>query len=110
MSHVYVHPSPNEYVGAEDRQYSVTENTLDYQGRQVLYHYVESFGVTFCTGSYVSHVASINVKGYVTRWKYGTNERGESLSEIQPVADREEQQAISRLLWPGYSIPRVNFS
>ena len=110
MIYVYTHLNQNEDTGPEGSRYSTYEETLEYQGRKVLYHYVESFGVTFCTGSYVPHIGSVTVKGYVLRWKYGTNERGEALSEIEPITDGEEQQAISRLLWPGGSIPQVRFS
>ncbi|MFC2000670.1 hypothetical protein ACFLXE_07980 [Chloroflexota bacterium] len=108
MTQVYTHLDRDEHVGDEGRRYSASESTLEYRGREVLYQYVDAYGVTFCTGNYVSYVGSINVKGYVVRWKYGINENGEALSEIEPVTDKEEQREISALLWPGRS-PRVNF-
>ena len=52
----------------------------------------------------------MNVKGYVIRWKYGTNEEDESLSEIEPVTDKKERQEISQLLWPSINgTSRVTF-
>jgi len=108
MTQIYTHIDRDEHVGAEGRRYSATENTLEFRGRQVLYQYVDAFGVTFCTGSYVPYIGSLNVKGYVVRWKYGTNENVEALSEIEPMTDKEEQQEISALLWPSRS-SRVNF-
>ena len=109
MTYVYRHCPRQEDIGSEGRQYSITEGILEYQGRKVLYQYVEALGVTFCTGTGASYVGSINVKGYVVRWKYGSNEKGEALSEIQPVSDVQEQQEIGKLLWPTRGIPRVNF-
>ena len=107
-NHIYTHLDRDEHVGDEGRRYCATENTIEYQGRQVLYQYVDSHGVTFCTGNYVPYVGSINVKGYVVRWKFGTDEDGNALSEVEPITNKEEQQEISARLWPGHS-PRVNF-
>lgn len=109
MRYVYGHLPQLQDVGDEGRQYSVTEGMLEYAGRQVLYHYAEALGVTFCTGSYVPCIGSITVQGYVLNWKYGTNEKGEAISDIDPIADAEDRAAISRLLWPGHGFPRVTF-
>jgi hypothetical protein len=109
MTYVYRHGPPQEDVGSEGKQYSITEGILEYQGRKVLYQYVEALGVSFCTVTGAAYVGNINVKGYVVRWKYGSNEKGEALSEIQPVSDVREQQEIGKLLWPTCGTPRVNF-
>jgi hypothetical protein len=49
------------------------------------------------------------VAGYVLRWQYGTNGKGEALSEIEPITNVEERQAIGKLLWSGCDSSRVNF-
>jgi len=108
MTSLYTHLERDEHVGDEGRRYSATENTLEFRGRSVLYQYVDSFGVTFCTGDYVPYVGTINVKGYVIRWKFATNEEGQPLTEVEPITDRQEQEELTSLLWPGRS-PRVSF-
>jgi hypothetical protein len=43
------------------------------------------------------------------KWKYGTNEKGEALSEIEPVTDEGEQREISKLLKVRYNVSAVRF-
>ena len=109
MKHIYVHVTEGEDIGFEERSYRIAEELLDYQGRKVLYLNSEASGVSFCDRSYAMHLGSINVKGYVVKWKYGTNEKGETLSEIEPVADEGEQREISKLLRVRYNVPEVRF-
>jgi hypothetical protein len=110
MTYVYAHLSRDEHAGFEGDRYSATERTLQYRGRTVLYQYADAVGVTFCTGTGAPYVGSLNVKGYVVKWKYGTDETGEALSEIEPITDAQERREISELLWPGGGSYRVNFS
>jgi hypothetical protein len=108
MAYVYAHPPQDSLL--DERRFTLSEGLLEYQGRKVLYHYAEAAYVTFCTGSGTPWVGSISVKGYVVRWKYGTNDKGEALSEIEPITDLKEQREISGLLWPGTSdSSRVSF-
>ncbi len=109
MEYVYAHLPQNEDIGFEERSYSVTEGLLEYRGRSVLYLHVDASDVTFCDRSYASYLVSVNVKGYVTRWRYETNEKGEALSEIEPVTDDEGKRAISDLLRTSLNISTVNF-
>ena len=109
MNHVYAHLPQDENIGFEERSYSVTEGLLEYQGQRVLYLHVEASAVTFCDGRYATYLGSISVKGYVCRWKYEMNERGEALSEIEPIMDEEEQRAIRDLLRASQYMSTVNF-
>ena len=109
MKNIYAHLPQDENIGFEERSYSVTEGLLEYQGQRILYLHVEASAVTFCDGRYATYLESISVKGYVSRWKYETNERGEILSEIEPVGDEEEKRAITNLLRASRNIPAVNF-
>ena len=109
MKNVYAHLPQNEDIGFEERSYSVTEGLLEYQGRSVLYLHVDASDVTFCDRSYASHLVSVNVKGYVVRWRHGTSEGGEALSELEPITDDEERRAISDLLRTSLNISTVNF-
>jgi hypothetical protein len=109
VKYVYVHVTEGEDIGFEGRSYRIAEELLDYQGRKVLYLNSEASGVSFCDRSYAMHLGSINVKGYIVRWKYGTNEKGEILSELEPVTDEGEQREISKLLKVRYNMPAVRF-
>jgi len=108
-TYTYAHP-PRDPVLDEKRFTTSTEHTLEYRGRKVLYSYAEASAISFCSASGASYAGNMNVKGYVVRWKYGTNEEGEALSEIEPIIDKKEQEEISQLLWPGMnSRSRVSF-
>jgi hypothetical protein len=109
MNYVYVHVTEGEDIGFEGRSYRIAEELLDYKGRKVLYLNSEASGVSFCDRSYAMHLGSINVKGYVVRWKCGTNEKGEALSEIEPITDDGEQREISKLLKVRYNVSAVRF-
>jgi len=108
MAYVYAHPIRDPVL--EEKRFTLNEELLDYQGRKVLYHYAEASNITFCTGTGVSWLGSMSVKGYVVRWRYGSNENGEALSEVEPITDPVEQREIRGLLWPGTSdASRVSF-
>jgi hypothetical protein len=109
MSFTYTHSPPEESVGPESRAYSMIEGAVEYKGRQALYLYVVASDISFCDRNYAPHMASVNVKGYVVRWKYSKNERGEELSEIEPITDKVEKREISKLLREQYGVLSVNF-
>jgi hypothetical protein len=108
-TYVYAHPFSDPVL--DDKRFTTsTEHTLEYKGRKVLYCYAEASAISFCSASGASYAGNMNVKGYVVRWKYGTNEEGEALSEIEPISNKKEQEEISQLLWPGSSgASRVTF-
>lgn len=109
-TYVYAHPVSDPVLD-EKRFTTSTEHTLEYKGRSALYCYAEASAISFCSASGASYAGNMIVKGYVVRWKYGTNDKGEDLSEIEPVTDKKEQEEISHILWPGMnSTSRVSFS
>ncbi len=108
-TYVHVHQAADPVL--DDKRFTTsTERTLDYGGRTVLYTYAEASAISFCSASGASYAGNMTVWGYVVRWQYGANDRGEPLSEIEPVLDRDEQEQISLILWPGPSSrSRVSF-
>jgi hypothetical protein len=109
MGYVYTHLPQNEDIGFDGRSYSASEGLLDHNGRKVLYLYVDASDITFCDRSYASHLASVNVKGYVARWRYGTGEQGETLSEIEPITGEEDRRAITEALRSTVNVSSVHF-
>src|SRR5512137_2352061 len=97
---VYAHPFSDPVL--DDKRFTTsTEHTLEYKGRKVLYRYAEATDISFCSASGANYAGNMIVKGYVVRWQYGANEKGEPLSEIEPVTDKKDQEEISQILWPG---------
>ena len=109
MGFQYVHLPEDTDIGFDERSYSVTEGLLEFQGRKILYLLVDATDVTFCDRSYACHLASINVKGYVVDWKYGTDESGQAISVIEPVENEADRREISGLLRAEHNIAAVSF-
>ena len=109
MSYVYTHLPEDRDIGFDGRSYSIKEGILEYRGRKLLYLNAEASAVSFCDRSYAYHLGSVNVKGYVVRWKFGANERGEMLSEIQTISDEMEKQEIAKLLRAEQTVSAVYF-
>jgi hypothetical protein len=109
-SYVYAHPLGDPVL--DDKRFTTsTEHTLDYKGGRILYCYAEASAISFCSAAGANYAGNMIVKGYVLRWKYGTNEKGEALSEIEQVTDENEREEISHILWPGMnSRSRVSFT
>ncbi|MBE0479767.1 MAG: hypothetical protein IBX68_02180 [Dehalococcoidia bacterium] len=109
MSYLYTHLPQHQCIGFEERSYEAVEGLLDYHGRSILYLYVEASSVSFCDRSYASHLGSLNVKGYVVKWKKARDSEGNPVSEIEPVTDEGEKREISSLLRTQFTVPTVNF-
>lgn len=108
-TYIYVH-TVSDPVLDEKRHTTSTEHTLEYGGRKVLYRYNEATAINFCSASGANYAGNIVVEGYVVRWKYSANEKGEAISEMEPVVDRRDREEISQVLWPGMnSSSRVSF-
>ncbi len=106
----YVHIDPGgEEIGWEIRSYKAMESTVEYNGKQVLLVEVEADNCTFCDGSYAMNLAGANVEGYVLKWKYRIDEKGQPVSEIEPVRDKADRKGIITLLKPRYSGSQINF-
>lgn len=91
-------------IGFSERAYQAREEKLEYNGQEILYHIVESTGFTCCDRSYTSHLATIRVIGYIINWKYKTNEKGEKISEIEPIEDKKTQQELRYILRKGIMV------
>ena len=109
-TYLYTHPFSDPILD-EKRFTTSTEHTLEYEGRKVLYCYAEASAISFCSASGANYAGNMTVKGYVVRWKYGANDKGEALSEVEPITDKQEQEEISHILWPSMnSSSRVSFT
>ena len=94
----YIHLSEGNDVSLLDRDYQATEGRLEYNGREVLYLISETTGFTCCDGIYCSRLETVNIIGYITRWKYKTNDRRADVSEIEPIDDMYTKQEVKKIL------------
>ena len=104
MSVIYAHLPVDENIGFNERSYVVTEEKMEFREREVLYLYVTASEITFCDGRYASYLGTVNVKGYVRRWKYGTDDKGDELSEIEPIENDGDKREISDMLRTRYGV------
>ena len=104
----YIHLPEDEDIGPEERFYQAREGRLEYNGREVLYLVAETTGITCCDGSYASRIETMNVIGYINRWKYKINEKGAAVSEIEPIEDKYTKQKIVEILQKPH-ISKLNY-
>ncbi len=104
----YTHLPEDEDIGPLERFYQAREARLEYKGREVLYVVSEATGFTCCDGISSPRIETVNIIGYITRWKYTTNDRGMVVSEIEPIEDEETKQEIKNTLQKPL-VSKVNF-
>ncbi len=109
MSQIYHHVPSAQDVGPEGRSYQMTEGTLEYRDRLVLYVHVVASDISFCDRNYAPHMASVNVKGYVVHWKHHTGDEGEEISKVEPITDSDQRHDISRVLRERFGVASVSF-
>lgn len=110
MRYDYVHLPEGEDIGPTGRAYGVFEGILTYEGRRVLFLDVEARGASFCDGSHAAHVGGINVKGYIMKWKYRKNERGEPISHIEPIERDTDRRELASIIEAKYGTSQITFS
>ena len=106
----YIHLPESEDIGPEGRSYRMKDEVLDYKGRKVFFIKAEAGGgITCCDGSSIQTLNSLFVKGYITEWK-AKNEKTESVSKLETIADPKEQQEIREILATKYGISSIYFN
>ncbi len=106
----YIHlENGNEEIGWEIRSYTASESTIECNGKQVLLVEVEAANCTFCDGSYAQNLSGANVEGYIIQWKYRENDDGQLVSEVEPIRQKDEKQAIISSLKSRYNGSQINF-
>jgi hypothetical protein len=108
MMNRYTHRPLGQEVRSISGQYAIDEEKrIPFQGRDVLlakgYWAVDNS----CCGTGGCGFAL--VPGYVVRWKASTNEGGEPVTEIEPVRDEQEKQALRKLIQESEKLQQVNF-
>ncbi len=72
------------------------EVRLPYNGREVLYVVGQAAVEASCCGA-AGWLYAI-VPGYIVSWQGACNEQGQAVTEVEPVADPRDREAIRRLI------------
>jgi len=104
----YIHPVLNEEILTISGHYVLSEeNRLPFNDRQVLYFIGCAVVDASCCGP--GGCAYALVPGYVRRWKYKLNASHLAVTQVEPVRDQADRQAIRQLIKEKEGIQQVNF-
>lgn len=93
----YVHYPLNEEIRSIGGYYKVMqEDTLDFEGRKILYTLRGAQADTACCGP--GGMGFLSVAGIITAWKSEKNEEGLPVSEIKHITDTEARKRIKAAL------------
>ena len=83
-------PTPSGYYTPQK------EVKLDYNGREVLYTVSQAVIESSCCGA--SDFSSAMVPGFIKEWRAEKNKDGFMVTEVEPVADEADRDAIRKII------------
>lgn len=98
MNTKYIHPELGKEVvfGIAGHYTPQQEGKLEYKGRQVLYEVGQVVLESACCG--IDKWVYTSVPGYIVNWHNSESDTGLPASEIEPIADPEARENITRLI------------
>jgi len=107
MKH-YTHTPAGEEVRAAAGYYVIEEEKrFSFRGREVFLARGNMAVDSSCCGT--GGCGFVVVPGFVVRWKFFTNEKGEAVSEVEPVRDAETRDALRKIILESETVQQVNF-
>ena len=104
----YVHPVLNEEISTISGHYILNRETrLEYSDRQVLYFIGCAVVDASCCGS--GGCAYAMVPGYIRQWKYKLNGANLPVTQVEPICDKGDRQALRMLIKAKEGVQQVNF-
>jgi len=105
---LYTHSPLGQEITALAGHYVIQQETrVPFRGRELLvargYMVVDSS----CCGS--GGCGFAHVAGYLVAWKTRRNEKGEAVSEVEPVRDKGEREAILKRFRENEKVLQVQF-
>ena len=106
----HVHQKIGEEIKAISGYFKVLEEgKLPFKDREVLYYVEMGHADTSCCGPGSAY--GIRVPGYLIKYKSAEDISGLPVSEVEPVIDKVDQEAIKKLLLQKYpSFTPVDFT
>ena len=104
----YTHLPVNEDATCVAGYYTPRKEVrLKHNGKEVLYVVGQAVIESSCCG--VGCWGYLLVPGYIIKWQNKTNEAGLPVSEVEPISDKLERDAISRIIKKAESNSQVQF-
>jgi len=104
----YIHPVLNEEIRTISGHYIlISENRLPYNDRQVLYYLGCAVVDASCCGT--GGCAYALVPGYIRQWKYKLNRDNFAVTQVEPIRNKNDRQALGRLIKAKEGVQQVNF-
>ena len=104
----FIHPVLNQEIRTISGHYMLsTENRLPYNNRQVLYFIGCAVVDTSCCGT--GGCAYALVPGYIRQWKYKLNTDNLAVTQVEPVRNKGDRQALRVLIKEKEGVQQVNF-
>ena len=104
----YTHTPLGEEVRSVAGCYVMEEETrFPFQGRELLLVRGTMSVDSSCCGT--GGCGFVLIPGYVLRWKSSSNEKGEPVSEVEPVRDPETREALKKIVLDREQVQQVNF-
>lgn len=104
----FIHPQLNDEVHSFSSHYVFQkEARLPYNGREILYYTGYSVTDNTCCGAGGSHFSY--VPGFIVNWQKKKSDKGEYISEIELILDKDLMIDISRLLKQKELCTQVDF-
>ena len=104
----HIHPVLNEEIRTISGHYILTtEKRLPFNDRQVLFFIGCAVVDSSCCVK--GGCAYAQVPGYVRQWKYKLNRGNLAVTQVEPIRDESEQQALRVLIKAKEGVQQVNF-
>ncbi len=104
----YTHTPLGEEMRAAAGGFSIEEETrLPFRGREVLLARGSMTVDSSCCGT--GGCGFVLIPGFLLRWKSSFNEKGEAVSDVEPVRDPEIREALKKIVLDEEKVQQVNF-
>ena len=104
----YIHPVLNQEIRTISGHYILSiENRLRFNDRQVLYFIGCAVVDSSCCGT--GGCAYALVPGYIRQWKYKLNAGHLWVTQVEPIRDKADRQALRLLIKEEEGVQQVNF-
>jgi hypothetical protein len=104
----YTHEPLGKEIEALAGHYVIqAEDRVPFEGREVLVATGYMVLDNSCCG--IGGCGFALVPGYVLRWKEAKNESDEPISEVEPLREEREREALSKLILESEGVHQVSF-
>ena len=104
----FIHPVLNEEIRTISGHYVLSrESRLPFNNREVLYFIGCAIVDSSCCGA--GGCAYGLVPGYIMQWKYKLNPENLSVTQVEPIRNKGDQEELRRLIKQKERVQQVNF-